>query len=166
MAIWLMTFLDWDSIEAHKAFQASPIYSSVVDLFGEILSGPAQIHHVSRTPHSPAPALSSTHSPVTECLKLYFPTDFDTSPFDSAWIIFHKALEEKAEGFKAASAGWVIEELDHEGEKCKAWAGFIGWDSIDAHMKYRETEAFKSTIGGLRSGTKTIKMNHAVLKEM
>lgn len=59
----------------------------------------------------------------------------------------------------------MVEELELEGEKCKAWAGFLGWASVEAHMRYRETEAFKGTIGRLREGTKAIKAYHAVLEE-
>ncbi|KAG7006239.1 hypothetical protein G7Y79_00015g038290 [Physcia stellaris] len=156
---------DWSSIDAHKAFISSPQYTPFSTKFGKILGSPPQLHHAHLDPHPPAPATSSTRAPVTECLTLYFPTTFDTTSFDSHWPIFKKALEEKAEGFRAASAGWMVEELELDGEKCKAWAGFLGWDSVEAHMKYRETEAFKGTIGGLREGTKAIKAYHAVFEE-
>lgn len=156
---------DWDSVEAHKAFMASREYGPFSTKFGNILESPPQLHHANLDPHPPAPAVSSLRSPVTECLTLYFPTSFDRSGFNSTWPIFKKTLEEKADGFRAVSAGWVVEELELEGGKYQAWAGFLGWDSVDAHMKYRETEAFKGTIGGLRQGTKAIKAYHAIFEE-
>ena len=143
----------------------SPEYGPFSNKFGKILEGPPQLHHANLDPHPPGPALSSLRSPVTECITLYFPTSFDRSGFNSSWSIFKKTLEEKADGFRAVSTGWVIEELELEGEKYQAWAGFLGWDSVDAHMKYRETEAFKETIGGLREGTKAIKIYHASFEE-
>ena len=144
---------------------ASPEYGPFSTKFGKILESPPQLHHANLDPHPPAPAVSSLRSPVTECLTLYFPTSFDRSGFNSNWPIFKKALEEKADGFRAVSSGWVVEELELEGGKYQAWAGFLGWDSVDAHMKYRETEAFKGTIGGLRQGTKAIKAYHAIFEE-
>ena len=159
------TFSDWDSVEAHQAFMASREYGPFITKFGKILDSPAQLHHANLDPHPPSAAVSSLRSPVTECLTLYFPTSFDRSRFNSNLAIFKKALEEKADGFRAVSAGWVVEELELEGGKCQAWAAFVGWDSVDAHMKYRETEAFKGTIGGLREGTQAIKLHHAIFEE-
>ena len=143
----------------------SPEYGPFGKHFGKVLDGPPQLHHANLDPHPPASAVSSTRSPVTECLTIYFPSSFDSSSFDSHWPTFKKTLEEKAEGFRSASAGWIVEELEYEGEKCKAWAGFLGWDSVDAHMKYRDTEAFKGSIGGMREGSKAIKSYHAVFEE-
>lgn len=141
--------LDWDSVESHKKFMALPEYGPFLTQFGKVLGGPPQLHHANLDPHPPAPAISSFQSPVTECLTIYFPSSFDSSSFDSHWPTFKKTLEEKAKGFRSVSAGWVVEELEHEGMKCRAWAGCLGWDSVDAHMEYRNTEAFKESIRGL-----------------
>ena len=89
----------------------------------------------------------------------------DTAAFEERWSSFRSALEQHAEGYKASSAGWVVEELEYEGKKSKPFTIFIGWESVDAHMKYRETEHFKQTIGFMREGLKGIKAHHAVLQE-
>ena len=101
-------------------------------------------------------------SPVTECLTFYFPTSFETSSFDASWAVYKKTLEKGKEvkGFRAASAGWVVEEVEHKGERCKAWVGFLGWESMDASMEYRDTKDFQGTIGALREGSKAIEAYH------
>ena len=77
-----------------------------------------------------------------------------------------KTLEEKrVEGFRAASAGWVVEELEYEGEKYKTWAGFLGWESMDAIVQYRKTEDFRGTIGGLREGSKASEAHYVLFRE-
>ena len=104
------------------------------------------------------------YSPVTECLTFYFPTSFETSSFDASWAVHKKMLYKgkKAKGFRAASAGWVVEEMEHEGQKCKAWVGFLGWESRDASMEYRDTQDFQGIIPALREGSKAIEAYHVV----
>ena len=152
-------------MEAHKAFVNSREYGPFSTRFSKFLSGPAALHHANLSPHPPAPATSSTRSPVTECLTLYHPTTVDTSSFDEKWSSFRSTLEQHAEGFKASSAGWIVEELEYEGEKTKGFAIFTGWESVDAHMKYRDTEHFKESIGPLREGLKGVKMHHVTFLE-
>lgn len=93
------------------------------------------------------------------------PTSASTSAFDDRWSSFRSTLEKHAEGYRSSSAGWIVEELEYEGEKAKAFAIFVGWDSVDAHMKYRDTQAFKESIQSLREGLKGVKAYHAVLQE-
>lgn len=74
---------------------------------------------------------------------------------------------DSAEGAHAVIGGWVAEEVKHEklGEDGKEgpgrlhW-GLIGWDSVEAHMKYRETDGFKKAIPPLRDGPVGIEMHH------
>ena len=87
------------------------------------------------------------------------------SSFDSRWAECKKTLEKEVEGFTAASGGWIVEELGSEGEKCKAWAGFLGWESRDASMRYKETEEFRGTIRGLREGSKASETHYVVFRE-
>ena len=93
------------------------------------------------------------------------PIDTPVAAFEEKWTTFRTPIEEHAEGYKSSSAGSIVEELEHEGEKLKAFAVFIGWDSVSAHMKYRETQAFKDSIAAFRDGLKSIKMYHVTLQE-
>ena len=72
---------------------------------------------------------------------------------------------DKAQGI---SGGWGIEELKHEklGEKegeegpAKFFGAFIGWPSIEEHMKFREQEAFPKVVAFLRDGPKALEVHH------
>jgi len=140
-------------------------YGPFMEHFGKLLDGPASIYHANLSPHPPAPATASSRSPVTECLTLYHPTNADTSAFEEKWSASRSSLEQHAEGYRASSAGWVVEELEYEHEVCKAFAIFIGWDSVDAHMKFRDTDHFKKSIVPLREGLKGITACHATMQE-
>jgi len=41
-----------------------------------------------------------------------------------------------------------------------------GWKGVDAHMKYRDTEDFKETIGGIREKIGAVTMYHVVFNEL
>lgn len=45
-----------------------------------------------------------------------------------------------------------------EGQTGSVLAAFIGWTSIDAHIKFRETEAFKENVGLLRDIEGAVKL--------
>jgi hypothetical protein len=54
------------------------------------------------------------------------------------------------------SAGWGVEKDfpvrgGEEGQKGTLFTALIGWPSIDAHMKFRETDVFKENVGLLRN---------------
>lgn len=162
----LITFLvDWDSVEAHKNFQNSRVYAPFEAHLSKILDGPGALHHANLSPHPPAAATSSSRSPVTECLTLYHPTNPSVSAFEEKWQNFHSTAEKYAEGYRSSSAGWIAEELEYKGEKAAGFAIFIGWDSVDAHINYRETAHFKETIAPIREGLKGIEAHHVTLQE-
>jgi len=140
-------------------------YGPFLEHFGKLLDGSASIHHANLSPHPPTPATSTSRSPVTECLTLYHPTNADTASFEEKWAACRANLEQHVEGYRASSGGWVVEEVEYEQEKCKAFAIFIGWESVDAHMKYKETDHFKKHIAPLREGLKGITACHAIMQE-
>jgi hypothetical protein len=85
---------------------------------------------------------------------------FDGSP-PSSYIDdvakFDKELQ-KADGYLGYAVGITHETVEHEGVKGKAAVLAIGWNSVDAHMAFRETQAFKDNIGLLRSESKKVTM--------
>lgn len=78
-------------------------------------------------------------------------------------------FEKKSDGYRASAGGWVEEELSIPGnsEKAKAYVGCIGWRSVEAHMLFRETQAFKDNVHWLRGAKdlKTLNVVHVPLKE-
>ena len=67
-----------------------------------------------------------------------------------------------AQGYKAHATGWVVEEVVHEEieGKAVAWVTAIGWESVEAHKAFRETELFKKSVEPLREGPTASEMHH------
>lgn len=127
-----------------------------------IVDGPLSMYHASFTPHPPTAAVG-TASPTTEVLTCYFEKEDDG--FQSKVDQLIKAISENAEGFKAASGGWVIEDVEYKGKKGKAYVAVLGWESVDAHMKFRETQAFRDNIHLLREGPLGMEVHHTEFLE-
>jgi hypothetical protein len=63
-------------------------------------------------------------------------------------------------GFKGIQFGEVVEKLKkedgkEEGSACKL---FIGWETVEDHMKFRETELFKENVPLLRTANEGVEM--------
>ncbi len=152
-------------MDAHKAFTKKPIYGPFMKHLETILSGPGDLTHVHFDPHPPARATSNNSSRVTEMCRFVFSanvSDSQKSEFESSFATFTKAVEQ-AEAFLGMSSGWVVEEIEHtslKGEKGKAFVAAIGWQSVDGHMKFRETSEFKDVISELREKSVSIDAHH------
>jgi hypothetical protein len=89
----------------------------------------------------------------------YFPSDTSSVRKDAATEQLQQFVEKglnKCSDVKAVSFGWGVENDfpvrgGKEGQLGTILVAFIGWPSIDAHMKFRETEAFKENVNLLRS---------------
>ncbi|KAL8701467.1 MAG: hypothetical protein Q9201_004888 [Fulgogasparrea decipioides] len=166
----LQIYADWDSIDAHKKFTNQSYYGPFAKHLLSVVDGGMEIFHVNFSPHPPAAALSGTTA-VTEVVGHYFSTDLsesDKSSFERNLMEFVKVLEQKAAGFTGFAGGWVIEELEHkevEG-KTKVWQSCIGWQSVEAHMAFRETQDFKDNVHLMRPEfKKATTMHHVACKE-
>lgn len=130
-----------------------------------IVDGNLSMYHANFHPHPPTAALS-TNCPVTEVLTAYF-----TSKDDSYESNFRKFLDvfKDVEGFRAASSGWVMEDVPHEkigeGKKGKAFVAVTGWESVEAHQKARETDVFKDNVHLIREGPVALEMHHTTFNE-
>ena len=161
---------DWDCVEAHKDFIASPEYGPFAKHLMTIIDGKISLNHANFTPHPPSAAVG--RAPVTERLTLFFSADIsedDMKKFDENIQKFLGILKENAgDGFKAASSGWIVEEMEHEGieGKARAITGVIGWESVEAHMAFREHPAFKENVGLVRGDkVKGSKVHHVKFQE-
>ena len=122
-----------------------------------IVDGPLTMNHANLTPHPPTAAVGAA-APVTEVLTIYFEKVDDG--FEGKWNEVVKACSDHAEGFKAGAGGWVVEDVEYEGKKRKAYVGLIGWESVEAHHAFRGTEAFKNNIRLLTEGTLGREVHH------
>jgi hypothetical protein len=123
-----------------------PEYTPYVQRLYTILES-VHLHHVLPTPSPPS---VFGIAPVIEFTTFYeaYP-DFK----ESAGKFIHACGS--PEGFVGFAYGETVEEVGRhaggeEGKKAKAVVLTIGWKSVDAHMKFRETETFKNNIGLMR----------------
>lgn len=109
----------------------------------------------------PPTSLTKTLSaPVTELATFYFEGAPQADYLQNVGKFAETLEREKPEGFLAAAYGLTHEVLEREGVKGKALVLTIGWQSVERHMEYRETEAFRTNIGLLRGDAKGIVMKH------
>ncbi|KAF2459691.1 hypothetical protein BDY21DRAFT_282100 [Lineolata rhizophorae] len=157
----------WTSVDAHKAFTESPDYGAFLASVQPVVAGPDAIRlfHVElATPFSTAAS-----APVVEFLTCYFPPSYSNAQFDAVWDSFASELMTTADGAKGTVGGWVVEELEHKsleahGGKGKAFVAAIGWESVEKHMAYRDTDKFKEIIQPFRKEVSGIEMHHVELK--
>ncbi|KAL3482792.1 hypothetical protein BJX62DRAFT_245525 [Aspergillus germanicus] len=140
----LRLFVDWDTLEAHEAANKDPTYLPAVIPIASVCSGPHTVFHARFQPHPPNVLASA---PVTEVMTSYFPANYSTEDqkqYDSGTKEFLEACQTIAGGPLSSSAGWVEEIQEIQGgEMAKAYVALLGWDSVEHHMAFRETEAFK-----------------------
>lgn len=113
------------------------------------MSRPVQMRHAEFR----APMATAAVAPIVEMLTLYFPNNVDQTNVDTTLINFIQTVVDNAKGFVGYTTGWVVEELEHENieGKARAYAVAIGWESLEAHMGYRDTQTFKDDIVKVRA---------------
>ena len=153
--------LDWDSLASHLAFEASPAYGPFMELVGKLVAGEPTLYHTTMPPT--APLTGPATAPTTELASLYFELSYRQADFDASWAEFARLCNENAKGFHGCTGGWSIEDVEREdidGGKARVFLAALGWDSVEAHMAFRETPAFKEAIPLLRGKAKAIEVHH------
>lgn len=89
------------------------------------------------------------------------------SSWEDTFAQFEKVVEQHAQGFKACSGGWIIEELQHDRVEgnAKAYAAVFEWESVEKHKMFRNTEEFKKAIGPVREASRAVEMHHVIFLE-
>lgn len=77
------------------------------------------------------------------------------------------ALQNHAEGYKTNSTGWVDGKIENRmiAGDATAYVAVIEWESVERHMAFRETEAFKNVIGPLRKATAGAELHHVKFRQ-
>jgi len=119
----------------------------------------AQMFHAHLKPDTQV--LDKSHSPATEILLLYFPTDYSQADQDKFAADCRKmvnVVKDNSDKYTGDASGWVVEEqtIPDTEEKAKVFSAQIGWKSVQDHLDFRHTEAFKENIHLLR-GAKDLK---------
>ncbi|KAI1478486.1 hypothetical protein F4774DRAFT_152327 [Daldinia eschscholtzii] len=157
-------FIDWDSIEAHKAFEADEVsYNAFISLAKPHLTKFPLLFHAELTPFPPAVlnnAEGKGKTPVAHVLFTYFAPDTDAAKtLIEAQNFVSKLTGAGFAGLTGESSlGWSVEkDVDFKGEKTRVLVIILGWESVQAHLEARETDAWKSTIGKFRGGAEGLK---------
>ncbi|KAK9367585.1 hypothetical protein V1509DRAFT_144789 [Lipomyces kononenkoae] len=148
-------FIDWDNLGSHRKFESSgDDYKAVLGALKPVLVAPPSMFHIHFSTHPP---LAVLRSPVVELVTYYSVS----ATFETDITKFLSYLE-KAEGYLAASHGFIDEELalvDGE-EKGKAYLTAIGWSSIDAQVKAMTTEEIADNALLATGGLKRVEVRH------
>ncbi|KAG4426563.1 hypothetical protein IFR04_000445 [Cadophora malorum] len=151
----LMWFIDWDSKESHIKFAQSPAYEPFKENLSALMTA-VHFHHVA---FSPFPPKIVTRAPVIE-----FATFLDTKPhFLSNVEKFMKGIGTPDECYGSAWGDSVETDVGKHSDgsvKGKATVLLIGWESKEAHMRFRESDVFEKNIGLLREGMGGVEMFH------
>ncbi|TID14265.1 hypothetical protein E6O75_ATG09344 [Venturia nashicola] len=157
----LVLAIDWASIKSHKDFEQTEAYLPFVQKIGTIMSGPVHMQHVEFR----EPLAAAAVAPIVEMLTLYFPDHVDRANVETTLVDFLQTIVDNAKGFVGYTTGWVVEELEHEKieGKARAYAVTIGWESLEAHMAYRDTHTFKEDIVKVRAIAKGLALMWMVI---
>lgn len=156
----------WTSLSAaHKAVQSTTL-SPYISTAASVCTAPPTVLYVS---FDPAPSQPALDAPATEVVIAYFAADASAETTAAVPGVLPKVLKlagAKDAGMIAESGGWAQGEVKHasllgEGAKGRAFVSVVGWESVEAHRAFRETEAFKANVGLLRgAGQKGMEMFH------
>jgi hypothetical protein len=88
---------------------------------------------------------------VTEVLLVYFPSDISPAGKDSVVSQVKEFVDKALTGYsdiKGVNYGWGVENdfpvrAGEEGQTGSILMAFVGWTSIDAHLKFQETDIYK-----------------------
>lgn len=163
-------FLLWDSFHDHMAWREHPEHTALVERMGSTIEedqafyDSGGIYHVDFEPFEDlAKAIAA---PVTEVARFYFDDGPPADYMDGFLKVLEILKKEPGEGLHAAVAGVTYEELEYEGVKGKVVILVVGWQSVDAHKAFKETQTFKDIIGPLRSSAKTYEAHHTKFMDL
>jgi heme-degrading monooxygenase HmoA len=142
----LIKEIDWDTIDDHKRFMASPGYGPFLQNFGVLFAVPPKPFHFTPKPFPPSIIGSA---PCTE-VAMFFQVE---EQFLGNLAKFAECLKDQ-DGYLGHAFGETVEEIEKEegSGMGKAIVLYIGWTNKDAHMKFRESKSFEANIHLLRSG--------------
>lgn len=138
----------------------------------QVYDRPGFTKHIEANPFPP----SALKSPVTEVMVAFFPSDISADAKAAATKRVAEFADEglsRCDDVQAVNFGWGVENDfpvrgGEEGQTGSTLFALIGWPSIDAHMKFRDTDAFKDNVGLLRGleGMTKLTMFHVACRSM
>jgi len=156
----LQYIVDWNDGGAHQKFIDSAEYKPFLEKLLGLLREPPSLCHFHPTQFPPTVV---SRAPINE-IAMFYKTDH--SFLDNLKKFVSVFDGNKIEGYVGYVYGPVIEEIEKSAGdgKGKAVTLFIGWESKEAHMKFRETELFQKNVNLLREGVGAVEMHHTSFK--
>lgn len=140
---------------------ASDTYPSFVKTFSTIFTGDPQIVHVDFEPAGGAKAAMS--APVTEIATFYYDNEPPEDSFAGAKKLV-EALQKDGQNIFGWAFGKTHEVIERDGAKGKGNVLVIGWETVQAHLDARQTQAFKDNIHHLRTPqVKAAEVHHVAI---
>ena len=143
---------------------ASPEYGPMVKGLEAIFAGDPQFLHYDFP--SAAKLAFALSAPVTELATFYLLSE--SHSWDENVKEFLNRTVDGADGLVGGTSGWSLEDVEHDkfptGEKGKAYLLAIGWESLEAHMAFRETDLFKNSISLLMGEPKSVELHHVAIQ--
>lgn len=145
-----------------------PSYVPFKKTLGTIMEG-VHLFHVTPTPFPPA---ILSRAPTIEFCAFFDPAPTFLSNIEKfVGILEEKRGEGLVKGYYGGSYGGsvegglvkhseVLEGKVADGDGGKVVVGFLGWESKEAHLAFRETELFKENIGLLRGNNRGAEVFH------
>lgn len=77
------------------------------------------------------------------------------------------ALQTHGKGYRNISTGWVDGRIENRivAGDATAYVAVIECESVERHLAFRETEAFKKVIDSLRKATTGAELHHVVFRQ-
>ncbi|KAH6629686.1 hypothetical protein C7974DRAFT_336357 [Boeremia exigua] len=165
----LQVVTEWESLNAHKAFIATPEHRLFQEtLHTELLAGPPKSFHV--TLPVTKPSANPLCAPVTECLSGYFSATYTSAEYDAQFAKF-KDLVAKTPNVpsQGINGGWIIEPQKYEslgdGVEGKGRMTFIGWPSVESHVNFTKLEVFQKMAPLLGNGPQGATLWHVAFTQ-
>ncbi|WYZ37742.1 hypothetical protein EsH8_II_001248 [Colletotrichum jinshuiense] len=108
----------WKSKEARDAFFASSEYSTAMNNFKTVITGPVKSYFIKFVPYAPRAAIDS---PIAECITI----SGSTKSEDELRAIIDKARS--MDGMNDLASGFSTEEVDGS----KVFVAALGWQSVE-----------------------------------
>ncbi|KAJ8062668.1 hypothetical protein OCU04_009190 [Sclerotinia nivalis] len=121
--------IGWESIEAPKRFQSSPAFQEMLSHVTPVLAAPPNILVIEFKPYAPAEVVDA---PFVQMITMQQGTSSEDDL--RAQITKFKGFE----GCTGVASGLSLDDVDGKG---KAFVAAVGWDSLEASEKAKESMA-------------------------
>ncbi|ORY60827.1 uncharacterized protein BCR38DRAFT_348649 [Pseudomassariella vexata] len=118
-----LTIVGWESKEASEAFAQTPAFTTAMNQFSSVLSGPIEHYCVNFRPRAPQKAIDS---PVVEMIT------FPNCTADEDTLRDRVAKCNEVEGCRGCGSGYSIDSVGDKEGGGKTYVAAVGWESMEA----------------------------------